>query len=236
MYSRIVLVLLFGVSCAGLTSLGFWQLQRAEVKRDRHAAFLSAHHQPALSFGTLVEAVGNEWRKTTAEGHYGGQHILLDNRIRNGRPGYEVLTPFRTDGGRTILVDRGWVALLGAREVIPDVNVSTSHATVSGYLGPPPVVGLTFDESTVTTEALSASVWRLQRIQFETVSALIDTPVWPAVVYLDADREGALSPQWKLPGDGSDRHTAYAVQWFAMAVVLAMIGLYNLRRSSGQHD
>ena len=37
--------------------------------------------------------------------------ILLDNRVLNGKPGYQVVTPLKMDGTELyVLVDRGWVA------------------------------------------------------------------------------------------------------------------------------
>jgi cytochrome oxidase assembly protein ShyY1 len=51
------------------------------------------------------------------------------------------------------------------------------------------------------------------------------------VLYLDAGQPGALVIARIPPGDDSARHTAYAVQWFAMAAVLAGIGVWNLRRA-----
>ena len=45
----------------------------------------------------------------------GGRHtprsVLLRNRVRNGKDGYDVLTPLLLEQGTGVVVDRGWVAV-----------------------------------------------------------------------------------------------------------------------------
>jgi cytochrome oxidase assembly protein ShyY1 len=83
---------------------------------------------------------------------------------------------------------------------------------------------------------MSPQVFRVQRVKIGGVETLLDRPLWPAIVYLDANALGALSVAWVLPGDGSARNRSYAVQWFAMALVLAAIGFWNLYAKRRPHD
>src|SRR3990170_3607683 len=48
--------------------------------------------------------------------------VLLDNKLRRGRPGYEVVTPLRLAGAREmhVLVNRGWIAAGARRDEIPE--------------------------------------------------------------------------------------------------------------------
>jgi surfeit locus 1 family protein len=232
-FKRVLLVSLFALACAGLTSLGLWQLSRAEAKRLRFEDFTARRDAPAID----IDAIGDQaptadyyWRPILLRGHYRETHILLDNRVRNTQAGYEVLTPFRTDGGRTVLVNRGWVALPGLREAVPDVIAPADPFVIRGYVGPPPVVGVDIGGVGAEPEWLAPRMVRVQRVDFAALSAVIEDAPWPAVVYLDKQAPGALDADWPVPGDGSARHTAYAVQWFTMAVVLAIIGLWNWRR------
>lgn len=237
-WTRIALTVVLAVICMGLASLGFWQLQRAHEKQARYQAFSDRHSAPPLAFDTLAPNTPlseNLWRRMTVTGHYLDQHVVLDNRTLKGQPGYEVLTPFVTDSGPTVLVDRGWVPLPDSRSTVPDTLAPADPTTISGYVGPPPTVGIDLDERAAQADIMSPQVFRVQRVNIPGVESLLDRPLWPGIVYLDADALGALTVDWQLPGDGSARNRSYAVQWFAMATVLAGIGLWNLYGKRRRH-
>src|SRR5690606_3965856 len=51
-----------------------------------------------------------EWHPVRLVGEYlADQQLLARNRPHGGTSAFEVLVPFRTDDGRVLLVDRGWV-------------------------------------------------------------------------------------------------------------------------------
>ncbi|MEX2482336.1 MAG: SURF1 family protein [Gammaproteobacteria bacterium] len=238
MLRHILLPVLFSLACAGLAGLGLWQLSRAEAKRDRYETFQARREAPAIDVDAIDRSSPAElyhWRNVKLDGHYRDVHLLLDNRVRGNRAGYEVLTPFVTAGGLTVLVNRGWIPLPGSRTDIPNVTVANDPFSVRGYAGPPPVVGIDLGAGGAAPEWLAPQIIRVQRIDFDSLPALLDGVPWPAIVYLAGGAPGALDAEWPLPGDGSARHTAYAVQWFTMAAVLAAIGLWNWHRSRRSH-
>ena len=201
-FRRVLLVGLFTLACAGLCSLGLWQLSRAEAKRLRYESFAERREQPAVDIDTIGDEAPTadyHWRAVQMRGHYGGSHILLDNRVRNAQAGYEVLTPFRTDGGRIVLVNRGWVAMPASREAAPDVVAPADPFVIRGYIGPPPVVGIDMGGVGAQPEWLAPRLVRVQRVDFTALAAVIEAAPWPAVVYLDRQAPGALEPS---PGTG----------------------------------
>jgi surfeit locus 1 family protein len=232
----VVTVASFVLSFALLCSLGLWQLSRADEKEARFAAFAARLEAPAVNVDDLdtpAPAATHAWQRVRLHGHYRDLHVLLDNRVQAGRAGYDVLSPFVTAGGRTVLVDRGWIPLEDSREAVPDLVAPADPFTLSGFIGEPPVVGVELNEAAGEAEWLSPQIVRVQRVVLDGIGALFGFDAWPAVVYLDADAPGALAVEWPVPGDGSARHRAYAVQWFSMAAVLAIIGfaiLYRQRR------
>lgn len=233
MRHRLILIVLFTLATAGLARLGFWQLERAEQKRERHNAYTLAASAPSLNLDNLDRNASDSylWRPTKMFGRFHDSHVLLDNRSLNGRIGYEVLSPFTTDGGRVVLVNRGWLPLTGSRAEVPALAVGDDDFSLAGYLADVPVVGIALNDEASRAEWLNPQTLRVQRVDIAGLAALLGHDLWPLVLYLDPDQAGALTVDWQPPGDGSSRHTAYAVQWFAMAAVLASIGLWNLRRS-----
>lgn len=228
---RLALTALLGLACAGLASLGFWQLHRAAEKHARHSGFVERQAAEPVDFATLPKDASLadwQWRRVRVSGHYLDTHVVLDNRIFDRRAGYEVLTPFQTDAGAVVLVNRGWIPLPDDRDAVPDTLAPADPTALTGYLGPEPTVGIDLGPTAAEAELMSPQVFRVQRVHLPGVERLLERKLWPAVVYLDADALGALSVDWPLPGDDSARNRSYAVQWFAMAAALAALGLWNL--------
>ncbi len=58
--------------------------------------------------------VDKEWTRVALQGHFlPDKEVLLRNRPVESTHSYQSLTPFRLDGGQTVLVHRGWVAVEG---------------------------------------------------------------------------------------------------------------------------
>jgi len=95
-----------------LISLGFWQLSRAHEKASLLKNFQARGSMPPASAKDL--SVLRDWRfyQLKVEGKFDEAHtFLLDNKIFNGKVGYEVYTPFKAKGvDVAILVDRGLIA------------------------------------------------------------------------------------------------------------------------------
>ncbi|HUQ24827.1 MAG TPA: SURF1 family protein [Burkholderiales bacterium] len=78
-------------ACAAGIALGNWQSRRAEEKRAAAAAL--------------------ESKRVSLRGVFRAElTVLLDNKIRDPRVGYEVVTPLRLADGAHVLVNRGWFA------------------------------------------------------------------------------------------------------------------------------
>ena len=95
-----------------LLCLGFWQLERAEEKRDLQGALAARQ----LEVPAVIAELGDKgadalaFRAVMLEGKFSSEYtVMLDNRIRQGRPGYEILQLFEDHSGTAVLVNRGWV-------------------------------------------------------------------------------------------------------------------------------
>ena len=121
---------------AGLTFwLGQWQLGRAEEKRAKQAAFDVAAAQPAVAIATLPGSAA-PFTRVRVTGHFEPAYqIYLDNRMRQGQPGYHVIAPLAYPGG-VVLVNRGWLAAASDRAIRPDAPLSSAPVTLEGLLVP----------------------------------------------------------------------------------------------------
>ena len=135
-----------------------------------------------------------------------------------------------------MVVDRGWVPLEGPRDSVPALPTPGDPTALSGYLGGAPVGGLRMFAAGETDEWLGPRTLRVQHATIGDLARATNTELYPLMLYLDAGGLGAFDTQHKLPGDGSDRHRAYAVQWFAMALILAGIGVHQWRRGVANRE
>ncbi|MDZ7788740.1 MAG: SURF1 family protein [Halofilum sp. (in: g-proteobacteria)] len=219
-----------GLAIALFSGLGVWQLQRAAEKRAVIAS-LADNRQPVLerlpgTSATLREAARREVR---IQGRYEGERqFLLDNRILEGRPGFDVLTPLVLDDGRRVLVDRGWVAAGAGREPVESVRLAfEERVTVEGRLWLP--------ESGI---ALGAAVtpgddWPrlVTRVDFPALEEALGRELVPAVIRATGDAPWLFRPRDLQPRFGPMRHYGYAFQWFALALtVLAVACILEWRR------
>lgn len=216
-----------------MTGLGFWQLQRAEDKAVLAAAWEQRQSEPPVALEQLwdepVESLS--YRPVTVSGTFSqDRYFLLDNRIHEGRFGYEVLDVVQlADGDRSVLVNRGWIAGDGARLELPVVPLVSGRVELSGHLYVAP--GAPY----MLAEQQLEEGWPkvLQALEMQKVlTALGETAngqMFPYSVRIAAGQPGALTVDWQVVNVSPEKHQAYAAQWFTMAAVLL---LFYLLRSS----
>jgi len=195
-------------------SLGRWQLDRAEDKRELFAAF-AAGSDRVIELPTGLEPIGR-YRRVTVGGRYdASRQFLLDNMTHDGVPGVHVLTPLLRDDGTAVIVNRGFVPSGGRRSQLPDLPAGGEPRRVSGRMDflPRPAVEL---------EAPPSSGWPrlLSFPRAGDLASALDTPVHPQVLLLDADQPDGYLRDWQPPGMTPEKHVGYAVQWFGLAAAV----------------
>lgn len=209
-----------------LLTLGFWQLDREVEKRVLQAL----HESRATAAPAPVEEL--DWadedlsfRPVSMTGTFDNErYFLLDNRIQDGRVGYEVLAPFNTSTGLSVMVNRGWIAQGATREQLPEVEPVAGSIDLTGSiyipLSEPFLLG---DEQEVQTVAWPRVV---QKIDLTAWSSLLSQPLLPHTVRMSQDSPGALTARWATVNMEPEKHRGYAVQWFSMAAALLLMYVY----------
>ncbi len=214
-----------------LLGLGLWQLQRAEEKARLDGQYLARQSQApvtALPIGA-DPAQALRYRRAELWGRFDDRHsLLLDNRTHQGRAGYHIYTPLRLEQGGAVLVNRGWVPILD-RAVLPAIAPRQDLQQVRGLLDLPANPGLRLGDDEPLGQAWPQ---RLQRLDPARVAAAIGYPLSGLVLLEQDSGEPGYVRDWRPAAAlGADRHRGYAVQWFTLALSLAVIFLVtNLRR------
>lgn len=205
------------LSCGMFVSLGFWQLDRAAEKRAASAAWQAAAQAEPVAWSSLDESLISNNRRVALQGSFQSEiSFLVLYQFFQGRPGYELVTPFSpSDGGDLILVSRGWIGpdADGGR---PEVPVVQGQQSVTARLYVPetePAPGEVTDNS-----------WpvRMPRLNVAQASRLLGEPVFPTVLRLEPDQPGVLARHWSQPDFSTRSHYAYTAQWFALAALVLL--------------
>jgi surfeit locus 1 family protein len=219
-----------------LLLLGSWQLERASWKQALVDAHAGRAQQPAVSLTTLgTDFSDTQYRTVLVSGRYDLDHqLLLDNRIHQGYAGYEVLTPLRMDNGSRILVNRGWVLASPDRSVLPDIPAPDGRVRISATVKLPPEKIFRLDE---VEEADHGWPRVVQQIEMQQLEHYLGYEVLPVLLLLDKDDAHGFVRAWKpVYGVTPDKHRAYAMQWYTLALVLVLIYIgVNTKRDS-QND
>lgn len=222
-----------------LVSLGFWQLERAEEKARIGAAFEARQALPPAPLGALLaqDAATLAYRPVTLTGRFReGQYFLLDNRLQQGRYGNEVIGIVELEGRPGVaLVNRGWLPADASRRTLPEAPPVPGQVTLRGQVYIPP------GDPYLLAETALAEGWpkRIQAVEMDRLAASLQldgAEMFPHLVRIDPGETGALAVDWQVVNVSPAKHQGYAVQWFVMAVVLAIIYLLhssNLREWLG---
>lgn len=207
-------------------ALGFWQLDRADEKRQILGDLKQRQAQAPRLFSP--EQFYESYTPVTVRGHYDGRHFLIDNQVVSGRTGFDVLSVFQEERGNTLLINRGFIEASSDRLTLPLVptpnEVLSLSGSVSRNLGEP----FLLEDQKLNIEAFTESSVELIQA-FEPALLKQFLPEWQVgdwFLRLDLGQVSAFETHYQPVRMMPEKHTGYAVQWFAMA--FALIAIYCL--------
>lgn len=214
------MVLLAAIGIAGLSALGIWQLERrvwklALIERVDQRIHAAPVAPPAPADWPAVTAASDEYLRVRVSGHFLNNHETLVHAATELGSGYWVLTPFHTDQGFTVLVNRGFVPP-DQRDPASRKRWEIDGATqVTGLLRMSEPKGGFLRKNDPTHDS-----WYSRDVMaIGTARGIPDI----APYFIDADPAGIGA--WPHGGmtviDFPNNHLVYAMTWFSMAVLLA---------------
>jgi surfeit locus 1 family protein len=219
---RIVYGLIAVLGIAGFTALGVWQLERRVWKLDLierveqriKAAPASA---PGPAQWQSISAATAEYRRVRVTGQFANDRETLVQAVTRAGAGYWVLTPFNTDQGFIVLVNRGFVPKDHRQPETRMAGQIEGITTVTGLLRlTEPKGGFLRANDPSTGRWYSRDVAAI-------LSSLGLTHAAP--YFIDAD---STPNAGGLPVGGltviafPNNHLQYAVTWFALALMIAV--------------
>jgi surfeit locus 1 family protein len=194
---------LTAAACVAFIALGNWQARRAEEKR---------------ALGAQLEK-----SRIALTGEFRPEHtVFLDNKIRNHRAGYEVVTPLRLDGEH-VLVLRGWIEAGRTRDALPQVRTPAGNVRVEG-------LALEHLPRVLSLEKNASGKVR-QSLDIGEFAAQTGLRLRPYFLEQHSAADDGLARDWPRPDTGVEKHESYSLQWYSFAALAAALFIVlSLRR------
>lgn len=210
----------FGLAgVAVLVALGVWQLGRLEQKLDLIALIEARIAAAPVPVPAAPDPEADRYRPVTVAGMFTGEAVHVLSSLQGAGPGSRVIAVLETDAGRRLLVDRGFLAE-GRRA---GADLAGGPVEVAGNLDWP----RDFDASTPAPD-LGRGLW-FSRAPDPIAAHLGAEPVLIVAARIDGAAVPGLIVQ-PLGVDIRNDHLEYAITWFALALVWAVMSLYLLWR------
>ncbi|MFJ8693393.1 SURF1 family cytochrome oxidase biogenesis protein [Streptomyces roseolilacinus] len=231
----VILTLVTLVLIPVMVELGFWQFHRHERRVSQNALIadnLRAEPVPVTELTSPGHTVprADYWRRATATGTFDTAHEVVVRRRTNAddRVGMHVLTPLVLDGGRVVLVNRGWVPAAPDQKAYPDVPPAPKgRVTVVGRLMADQTTG-----SSGIKDLQGLPPRQVMLINSGQQAERLGRPVLGGYLELTEPAPAGGSPE-PIPDPDHESigsHMAYAVQWWLFAAGVPVGWVVLVRR------
>lgn len=199
--------------------LGGWQMARNDDLVGANVKITQNYRADPLTGAEAAEQFADHderltWRPVRLTGRYLPEdQVLVRNRPQDGRVGYEVLVPFRTEGGDVVVLDRGWIPTGSAANGMPDEVPAPppGDVTVTARLRPAePAV----DRGAPAGQIAAIDLGQLQ----DRWDRPIGTDAYGEVSAEEPRPAVAPAPPPE-PEFDSGPHLSYSLQWYAFAAL-----------------
>ncbi|MDB4112067.1 SURF1 family protein [Yoonia sp.] len=224
MLRKILFPLVLGLAgCGVLISLGLWQVDRLAWKEDVLAGINSRLAAAPAELTPNVSEALDEYTRVTLVGTPTGEelHVLVSGT--EAGTGYRVISKVETAFG-AILVDQGLLAI-DNKAAMPLI----AEMQIDGTLIWPD------DQNAQTPDAdLAANIWFARNV--DTMSAALDTLPLMVVTTSTTPADPRLVALPVNTTTVKNDHFEYAVTWFLLALVWAIMSIYLILRTTRPKD
>lgn len=216
---RLFWPLFFGIlGTVVLVSLGTWQLQRLTWKEGVIAEINARIASDPVALPDPIDVERDKYLPVAASGTITEDEIHQLASTRDAGAVYRLVSAFETDGGRRIMIDRGWIKTEDKDAARPAHDVD-----VVGNLHWP-------DERDSFTPAndVEGNIWFARDV--DQMAEVLNTEPVLLIVREDSDKGTIATP---LPVDTAalpNNHLEYVLTWYGLAIVWVAMTLYYLRR------
>ena len=162
-------------------------------------------------------SIEKNYQRVVSNGFYNFKdQIYLYSLNQNGKPGFDVITPFETVGKEIILVNRGWIPK--ELKELPEINSIQGSATITGLLRKIYKANIFKPNNDI-----KGNIWF--SVNLDDLEKFTGKKFSNFIIYLeDIDVKTPL-PR-KITVDVPNNHLKYAITWYSIAISILLYYLY----------
>jgi cytochrome oxidase assembly protein ShyY1 len=204
--------------------LASWQWQRAENKKlllDQEGVFLARENVNLETvFTDSVEMIHSARFKVLGS-FLTGKVWFLDNKVIEGRPGYDLIALFQANHlNKLLLVNLGFIPAPTLR-TLPSVRLPEAEIELDLQIKSKDIKGFTLAPRPAMNAKLHNLLQYLDISYFSTITGLA---IYPFITYQLDNTVQVAKPHYKAVVMSPQKHQAYALQWLLIGVSALVIG------------
>ena len=199
-------------------ALGTWQLVRLQWKNNLINEISEGLKSPAINYSNKIKT---NYQRISVSGEYDFEkQIYLYSLNEKGKPGYDVITPFKTQGLENILVNRGWIETLQKNENVIN-NITTTK--IQGLLLKNVKKNIFKPDNEIKN-----NIWF--SINSTDVKKFTGKTFNEHILYLEDENVVTPKPK-KITIDLPNNHLKYALTWYSISISIFAYFLYFRKKN-----
>ena len=208
---QLFVILFITIFCA----LGTWQLFRLQWKLELISEITFGLDSKPVEYSHTIQ---KNYQRVNTEGKFDfDKQIYLFSLNDNGKPGYDVITPFRTNKNENVLINRGWInkELKDNPSINPEIDVEQKIVGLLRKIYKPNIFKPDND--------IQNNVWF--SINLDDLKDVTGEQFNEFVIFLENNQVKTPLPK-KISVDVPNNHLKYAITWYAISVSIIFYYLY----------
>ena len=212
---HLFVVIFVTIFCA----LGTWQLYRLQWKLELISEITFGLDSSPIEYSNSIK---KNYQRVSTKGKFNfDKQIYLYSLNDNGKPGYDVITPFRTNKNENVLVNRGWIKKELKNNPIINKNIEDEQKIIGllRKIYKPNIFKPDND--------LKNNIWF--SINLEDLKVNSGERFNEFVIFLEDNQAKTPIPR-KISIDVPNNHLKYAITWYAISISIIFYYLYFRRK------
>ena len=212
---QLFVILFVTIFCA----LGTWQLYRLQWKLELINEITSGLKSSPIEYSKSIK---KNYQRIKVIGKFDfDNQIYLYSLNDSGKPGYDVITPFKTTKNENVLINRGWII----KELKDDPSINIAEDTQQKIVG---LLRKIYKPNIFKPDNdLKNNIWF--SINLEDLKVVTGEQFSEFVIFLE-DNEVMTPLPKKISIDVPNNHLKYAITWYAISISIIFYYLYFRRK------